>query len=229
MSENGEGHKGLGGSLQSVTSFIFPVRLPALVARSDIDPLVSRLVQIISPSIRLPNSLDTSISPNTLIDDFTARPPENLRVTFLLQQIENEIVSGSGAGGAAAPCFAWWEARSSVSVATAENGGPFALPVPGPGEIWPIPYHNGIYDAIVQDGCGNTEIFPVELHSWITENTLENPTSIGEFSKVDDTTLQSNGFWNFAYPIRAIGTNGDVSDIKFRGIVSVTCANIETL
>jgi hypothetical protein len=58
------------------------------------------------------------------------------------------------------------------------------------------------------------------------ENILDNYVSIGQFDAVDDTTLQPNGFWTFAYTIRATGTQGGVSDFKFRGIVSITCTNL---
>ena len=60
------------------------------------------------------------------------------------------------------------------------------------------------------------------------EDVLSPYVQIGEFSTVDETTLQPNGFWTFSYTIRATGTNGGVSDFKFKGVVSVTCTNMET-
>jgi len=160
-------------------------------------------------------------------DDVVAPLPANLRVSFVLQQMENEIVSGNGVD---TQCWARWETHSPVATQENEGGGPFTLPAPGPGEIWAIPHANGIYDALVQDGCGNTPVFPVEFHSSVgeMEDILSPYVQIGEFGAVDETTLKPNGFWTFSYTIRATGTNGGVSDFKFKGVVSVTCTNVES-
>lgn len=143
--------------------------------------------------------------------------------------MENEVVSGSGVD---VPCWARWELHSPVATDEFQVDGSnlWSLPAPGPGEIWPIPHANGIYDALVEDGCGNTPVFPVQIESSVgeMENILSPYVQIGEFAAVDDKTLQPNGFWTFSYTIRATGTNGGVSDFKISGIVSVTCTNIET-
>lgn len=219
------------------SGFLFPLRLP--MVRSDPDPLIRRLVESITRPVQFPAftaengavvgrfggpAPQGGFPP---IDDEAAPLPAHLRVTFILQQMENEVVSGGGVG---IPCWARWETHSSVATEEFEEGGPFSLPAPGPGEVWPVPHANGIYDALVEDGCGNTPLFPVEFHSSVgeMEDILAPYVQIGQFDAVDDTTLQPNGFWTFAYTIRATGTQGGVSDFKFRGIVSVTCTNIET-
>ena len=110
----------------------------------------------------------------------------------------------------------------------ASGGGPFELPAPGAGETWPITHGSAIYDALVINGCGSTSVFPVELRSTVGEqaNAFSEFNQIGEFMGADDSTLQPNGFWTFAYEIRATGTNGGVSDFKFRGLVRITCSNL---
>jgi hypothetical protein len=197
--------------------FLFPLRLP--VAGSYANPLLLRLCRSIAPSVRCPEAtadIDTMVggfggptlqgglSP---IDDFEATLPANVRVTFVLQQMENEVVAGNGVGNT---CWARWETHSSVATEEREGGGPFSLPAPGPGEIWSVPHANDIYDAIVQDGCGNTPVIPIEFQSSVGEmETLLDPyVQIGEFSAVDASTLQPNGFWTFSYTIRATGSNG---------------------
>ena len=221
------------------SGFLFPLRLP--IARSDANPLVLRLCKSIAPSVRCPEPTaengivvgsfggpapQRGLSP---VDDFVAVLPANLRVSFVLQQMENEVVAGNGVD---IPCWARWETHSSAipfPTPESERGGPYSLPAPGPGEIWPITHANGLYDALVKDGCGNTPVFPVSFQSSVgeMEDVLSSYMQIGEFGAVDDTTLQPNGFWTFSYTIRATGTNGGVSDFKFSGVVSVTCTNIE--
>ncbi len=217
--------------------FLFPLRLP--VVGSDPNPLFSRLCKSIARSVRCPHdTVENSTvigrfggsspqGPAASISGLVAELPASLRVTFVLQQMENEVVSGNGVD---VPCWARWETHSPIATEEREEGGPFSLPAPGPGEIWPVPYHNGIYDALVQEGCGSTPVFPVEFQSSVgeMEDILSPFVLIGQFNAVDNTTLQPNGFWNFSYTIRATGTSGGVSDFKFRGTVSVTCTNIES-
>ena len=214
--------------------FLFPLQLPALVVRSDASPLFERLCLSIVGKVRCPETAtygDTvvgssrSAGPGGGPDDVAALLPANLRVSFVLQEMENEIVSG---GGVDIPAWAVWETTSSA--ATDESGGPFSLPAPGPGETWDVPHANLIYNAIVEDGCGNTPVFPVEFHSSVNEmeDFLSEFVEIGDFDAVDNSTLTPNGFWTFSYTIRAVGTNGGVSDFKFRGVVSVTCTNLQT-
>jgi hypothetical protein len=206
------------------------------MVRSDPDPLIRRLGKAITGPIRLPGFTAENgavmghfggpVSPGGIpsIDDEATPLPPHLRVMFIVQQMENEVVSGGGVG---TPCWARWETHSAA--ATAELFEDWvSLPAPPPGEVWPVSHANMFYDALVQGGCGNTPLFPVEFHSSVgeAENILDNYVSIGQFDAVDDTTLQPNGFWTFAYTIRATGTQGGVSDFKFRGIVSITCTNL---
>jgi hypothetical protein len=79
---------------------------------------------------------------------------------------------------------------------------------------------------LVQDGCGNTPIFPVTFHSSVKDLDENPPIVLGEFSAVDNTSLQPPGFWTFFYVIRATAEDGGVSDFKFYGTVSVSCANL---
>jgi hypothetical protein len=162
----------------------------------------------------------------SLPDDIVTELPAHLRVVFILQQMEHQIVSG---GGVASDCWAEW--TTSSPIATDQNGGPFQLPAPGPGEVWPVPHSNGIYQAIVAAGCGNTPVFAVDLESRVKEwdGWLGDPVYIGDFKSFDDMTLVPNGFWTFAYTIRAVGSGGGVSDFRFRGIVSATCTLMETI
>ena len=227
---------GSGSDRSPQSNFLFPLRLP--VVRSHADPLLARLFQAVTGPRRIPfDTVETGavvgsfggpvpIPGGSTIDDIVTTLPANLLVIFVLQQMENEIVAG---GGVTEQCWATWETHGPE--ATVENGGPFALPVPMPGQVWPISHANGIYQGLINDGCGATPTFPVEFHSTVGEqdNVFDKFVQIGEFHAVDNSTIQPNGFWTFAYTIRAEGTNGGVSDFKFSGIVSVTCSIDESL
>jgi hypothetical protein len=207
--------------------FLFPLRLPAMVERSESTPLVSRLCDYIARSVRCPESAveNGTVVGYSPIGDITTEPPPNLRITFVLQQMENEVISGDGVD-----IFRWAFWETSSPIATEEASGPYGLPAPGPDEIWDVTFHNQIYDAIVEEGCGSTPVFPVQFDSWIEEGMdLEDSVVIGEFNATDNSTLQPNGFWNFAYTIRATGTNDGVSDFHFKGVVTVTCTNEDEL
>jgi hypothetical protein len=219
--------------LKARRSFLFPLQLP--LVRSEANPLISRLCKSIAPRVRCPiPSVESGLVVGNFggpkggqshIDDLVAKLPVHLRVTFILQRMENEIVSGNGV---TIPSWATWETHSPDATVERLGGGPFSVPVPGPGEVWPLDHANNLYDALVHNGCGATPVFRVEFHSTVGEqpDLFEPFVLIGEFLGVDNTTLQPNGFWTFSYTIRATGTNGGTSDFKFRGIVSVTCTNI---
>lgn len=109
--------------------------------------------------------------------------------------------------------------------------GPFALPAPGPGQTWPIDHFNAIYRALTLDACGLSVSFPITMDSWIVETVdvagVDDPSGaeIGRVSLSDGDTLDRPGLYNFAYTIRANGTNGGVSEFGFSGIVSVRCTS----
>jgi len=207
--------------------FIFPLSLPALVERSDASPLASRLCDFVARSFRCPESaIDNGvISGHSSIDDITTESSPHLHVSFVVQEMENELVSGEGAN---LNNWAGWETTSPI--ASVEEGGPYGLPAPNPGEVWAVPDNNQIYEAIVLNGCGSTPNYPVEFSSWINEmEDIVSPTVlIGQFDAVDNNTLQSVGFWNFNYTIRANGKNG-VSDFHVSGVVCITCTHMDTL
>jgi hypothetical protein len=214
------------------SDFLFPLRLP--IARFQPDPLLARLFQGMTGRTRIP--FDTA-GPGAVVgsfggprpgsgpsgpDDESTPLPAHLLVIFALQKMENVAVSG---GGVAATCFATWETHSSE--ATDESGGPFSLPVPLPGDVWWVPNHAaGIYQGVVINGCGHIPVFPVTFDSTVgeQEDILSPFNLLATYHKVDNSTIHPNGFWTFAYTIRATGTNGGVSDFKFSGIVSVTCS-----
>ena len=148
----------------------------------------------------------------------------NLRVTFLLDEVSNDLVIGQGVDS---PIRATWLTHSSIATLERYPFGPLIeLMVPQPGETWQ--YGAILYDGLVDDGCINVPpVFPVEFQNQMEE--IEGRILIGEFQAEDDTPLIPTGFWGFLYTIRATSVDGGVSDFTVRGSVSVVCTGLEDL
>ena len=158
----------------------------------------------------------------TIDPAFTAHVP-NVRVSFALHRIVNEVVEDPGAGvheglflfmktyGSAASVerYSW-----SFNVTTAPNDTTnFAEP--------PL-----IYDALVFGACESLASFPITHEANIGPG---NGTYIGSFYGVDDTTLNSTGFYTFNYSIPAQSTVAGASIYHLSGTVSVTCSGLNAL
>jgi hypothetical protein len=148
----------------------------------------------------------------------------NVRVSFVLQEISNQIVANGGVNGDP-NTFVEWSTTSAA--ASEEHGGPYGYPLPGPGVTWDDDdlYHTIIYDALVLNACENFPPFPVEHDALIEVSGSE----IGAFHGSDNSTLDHTGYYNFSYTTRATGVNGKVSDFHFSGKVNVTCSGLNSL
>ena len=150
---------------------------------------------------------------------------------FIVQDISNEVVAGGGVETTGAEtAFVSWVTTSTA--ADVEVGGPFGWSLPGPGETWLDISHFGggggllIYDALVTDACGDFSSFPVQ-HTATIERL--NGDDLGQFQGTDNSTLDSTGFYNLNYTVRADDGNGGVSDFHFSGKVNVTCSGLNSL
>jgi hypothetical protein len=152
------------------------------------------------------------------IDDIATELPPHLRVTFALTEMSHDVVSGGGVQGTATVL---WDAHSTAATKDC-CADPVIQGAPDPGPPYSYPWGLVIYDGLVYEGCGNTPVFPISFDSWIEEGVAV----LGEFSATDTSTIQPNGFWTFAYTIRATDSHGGVSDYTFRGTVSATCTNL---
>jgi hypothetical protein len=152
---------------------------------------------------------------------FKANLP-NVRVSFVLEEIENEIVAGGGVSG---DPYAFVEWLTTSSAASIETGGPYGYPLPPPGVTWDDLYHAVIYDAIVFNACESFSAFPVDHDASIEGNGVE----IGAFHGVDASTLNHTGYYNFSYKAHATSAGGAVSDFRFSGKVNVVCTALNSL
>lgn len=167
----------------------------------------------------------------------------HVRVTFVLERMDNEIVEGSGVSlDAIEPVF---EVLTSSSAASVENGlYEFDSNLPAGQDEW---FNDKVwlpagglvlYDALVFNACETFSSFPVE-HSVSVVDMSANYGTWTAFHGVDASTLSSLGFYGFKYKLR-VSINGgpapdggqygeDISDIHFLGKVNVTCTGVNSL
>jgi hypothetical protein len=154
----------------------------------------------------------------------------NVRVSFYVNEISNEIVANGGADVTDLG-FVNWQTNSSEALL--ESGGPFMWPAPGPGQTYSDFSHYGspsgllIYDALVFNACGSFASFPVEHEATVTE-TYEG-TIVGSFAGTDNSTIDSTGYYNLSYTIRAEDGDGGVSDFRIEGVVAAICSGQNSL
>jgi len=153
---------------------------------------------------------------------FKANLP-NVRVSFVVQQISHEAVTGGGVlGDDVAGDIVTWTTHSPA--ASVELGGPYGWGLPRAGETWSDTSLT-VYDALVFGACGTFSSFPV-AHTAIASDAL---VEVGRFEGADNTTLTHTGFYNMSYTITAQDTAGRVSKFVFSGKVNVTCSAANSL
>lgn len=155
----------------------------------------------------------------------------NVRVSFFIQEITNQVITNGGVETTGVGDFIFVNWTTTGTQADVENGGPYGWTLPGPGQTYdefdPHGGSNGllIYDALVIGACGSFSSFPVEHNSKVTEVGDE----IGLFLGIDNSTINSTGYYNLNYTVSATDGVGGVSDFHFSGIVSVTCSALNVL
>lgn len=164
----------------------------------------------------------------TIEPAFKANLP-HVRVSFFIQEITNEAIENGGVetelddDGGDFETVTWTTTGAEADV---ENGGPHTWILPGPAQT--LNYSPGglfIYDALVFNACGSFSSFPVEH-----ESTLEQDFgTIGSFLGTDNSTIDSTGFYNLNYTVRAEDSDGGVSDFHFSGKASATCSGLNAL
>jgi hypothetical protein len=152
----------------------------------------------------------------------------NVRVSIYVEEISNEVVAN---GGADIPLGGFINWLTSGSAADVESGGPYQWTLPGPGQTYSaFGPHGGpsgllIYDALVFNACGAFASFPVEHEATVTESG----TVVGSFDGTDNSTIDSTGYYNMSYTIRAKDGDGGVSDFRIEGKVAAICSGQNSL
>jgi hypothetical protein len=210
------------------TTFLRPLE-PTLVLRAG----DSRLPQFCAPAgaVSCPPVVSSVAIPGGVWPpDDVGYNYRNVRVSFYVEEIRNEIVANGGADIADVG-FVNWQTNSSEPLA--ESGGPFAWPAPGPGQTYSDFGHYAspsgllIYDALVFNACGSFASFPVEHEATVTETW--GGTILGSFAETDNSTIDSTGYYNLSYTIRAEDSDGGVSDFRIEGVVAAICSGQNSL
>lgn len=148
----------------------------------------------------------------------------HVRVSMVLQEIANVIVSGGGVSVTGLNPFVEW--TTTGAAASVERGGPYGYSLPGPGSTWNnFGPHTILYDALQFNTCESFGAFPIRHDAVI--RAAGGP--IGAFAGVDNTTVDHTGFYNFSYTVRARDARGGVSDFRFSGKVNATCSGLVAL
>jgi hypothetical protein len=162
----------------------------------------------------------------TIDPAFKANLP-NARVTMALEKVVNEV-AGHGAIEpleAATMDLRWQTAGSAADIEITDVSIDAKSAVPG---TWTLPNPVVIYDALVFGACETLNSFPVDHYAFLDWNGAE----IGAFHGVDNTTIDSTGFYTFKYSFPAEvddGIDADASVFTLSGTLSVTCTGLNSL
>jgi hypothetical protein len=145
----------------------------------------------------------------------------NLRIAFVLTEISNTLVSGNGIALHLLFNFGVNATPNTIHVSSGMIGPHIQ---PGTSESFSFP----VWTGIVPDGCIDPPaVIAVEFHNDIREYTpaSDSYAEVGVFEAEDNTSLVPTGYWSFDYTVRAEAEDGDASDFRIRGTVSVVCTN----
>ena len=186
--------------------------------------MLDSLCAIAGRSTRIPCPRPLSYTPSRL--GFTADLP-HLRLTIIVREMQNIVVSGAGVDSAGFGQEPWvfWQIQSQaadVSIPDPSGETPYnALPAPPPGDTWDVPHANGLYQGIIEHGCVGAPgaTFDVTLDSWVAR--LTDNVSMGSVHLTDD--VQGHGYYTFSYTLRATDDAGNVSDFVISGDANAFC------
>ncbi|MEM9230627.1 MAG: hypothetical protein AAGB10_13565 [Pseudomonadota bacterium] len=213
--------------------FIYPVTGDLGFKKVETLQPIARLKREAPTGLKLALPLGGSRSggPGGPTDKEAGHVAPNLRLLLVLYEMEHQVV----ANGGVPQSWVFWKGDSDV--ATIQTEFDLSLPLPGPGETWPIGLGSVIYEGINLNACGGGGgvSFPVSLESWVVEDTDEggiNGPFGDEYGRVtvsDDSTVDLLGTYLFNYKIRANASGGKSSDFHLRGEVWVQCVNDSTV
>jgi hypothetical protein len=207
------------------TTGAFLTPLPSRFLMSPEDPRVPRVCRRTSSPIKCPSFLAYGGAADDLptIDAAFKADLPHVRVTFVVQRVENEIVAN---GGVNLGVYSWpWVSSTSSSAASVETDFTGYV-LPKPDDVWDDGLYFRVYDALVFNACETFSVFPVDHTASILKS---DGSEIAGFHGVDNTTLDELGFYSFQYTVRVEGDGGRVSDFHFAGEVSVTCSGLDAL
>ena len=213
-------------------SFLKPLELRLIIPAND--PSQRDFCTLENSHIQCPPILTsggiTSGGIPTIEPAFKANLP-HVRVSFFIQEISNQVIANGGVETDSADDWEFVNWTTTGADADIENSGPYGWSLPAPGQTYDsFGPHGGssglmIYDALVFNACGSLSSFPVEHEGIVTESGAV----IGSFSDTDNSTINSTGYYNLNYTVRATDNDGGVSDVHFSGKADVICSGLNSL
>lgn len=168
----------------------------------------------------------TQLTPSTGGAKFSAGLP-HLRLEIVLTEIENIAIAGIGVSGDGYPLASVKIASAAADASTPAPAAPaLEFPTPTSDHIWRLEQNatvyasiNPLYVGIIENGClGAPAMFDLTLDGTIAVSEGE---VVGEVHLTD--SVFGSGYYNMEYTVRAADSQGNVSDIVFRGHAASTC------
>jgi hypothetical protein len=164
--------------------------------------------------------------PPTIDPAFKAYLP-NVRVTMVLEKVVNEEAGHGPIDPAAAETMdlRWETTGSAADLEITDESIDAKSAVLG---TWILPNPVVIYDALVLGACETLNSFPVDHYAFLDWNGVP----IGAFHGVDNSTIDSTGFYTFKYSLPAQVEqflDMDASIFTLSGKVNVTCTGLSSL
>ncbi len=153
---------------------------------------------------------------------FKANLP-NARISFVVEEINHEIVAngGVGSGFAGTEVSVDWLAQIPQADVVGFDHINSSV-IPGPGNTATESLF--IYDGLMFDGCENFQPLSIGHSAQVFTSGEE----VGSFNGTDNTTVDSTGFYNFHYIVNAVDGSKE-SNIIFSGKLNVTCSGLNSL
>jgi len=163
---------------------------------------------------------------------------KNVHVAMYVKKIENVPIEGGGVETVANSDddleIIFWETDSLDS--DEQKGTSSASWLPSPGEILDVNDFDTdsssgllIYEALSYGTCDSLSEFEISHFAKITEGSYTSNDVIGSFAAVHDSSINSTGYYNMWYKLRARDSHGGVSEFIVTGTVNVLCTSLNSL
>lgn len=152
----------------------------------------------------------------------------HLRLDITLAELENVVISGSGVISYAYPYASVKIMSNAADVSIPASAGPGReFPTPSSDHVWHLANNavfsasvNPLFVGVIENGClGAPANFDLSLDSAIF--LQDDDSVLGDVHLTD--SVFGPGHYNLEYTIRAADSNGNASDITFRGHAQSYC------
>lgn len=207
-------------------SFLAPLTGPPLVPLVPPLPSLEEVLEFVRRGGSAPGQLlgntparGTRPPPIPPTDNLASAELPNLLIRVLLQSSRHTTVQGDGVNDSVQGrvVMNWFVDGADDHWDAAKQ------PIPQPGEVMNLDQINGVYRAVLFDGCLSSAFIPIGLSAVID---IAPGIEIGSFSGFEPEMIRRGGQWAFEFTIRASKDDGaHQSDLRFQGMIDATCTN----